>query len=77
MSRKERVGICVYCGIAGPVTSDHIPPKCLFPPGARLNLMTVAACPACHGSFKLDDECFRIVLSIRPNLPYGPESSFI
>lgn len=77
MPRKERVGTCVYCGITGPVTSDHVPPKCLFPPDARLNLMTVAACPACHGSFKLDDEYFRLVLSIRPDLPSGSESSFI
>lgn len=77
MPRKARTGTCVYCGTNGPVTSDHVPPKCLFPPGARINLMTVAACPPCHDSFKLDDEYFRLVLSIRRDLPSSPESSFL
>ena len=77
MPRKQRIGTCVYCAEAGPVTSDHVPPKCLFPPDVRVNLMTVAACTSCHDSFKLDDEYFRLVLAIRRDLPDVPSSSFL
>jgi hypothetical protein len=77
MPRRQRKGVCVYCGMTGSVTSDHVPPKCLFPPATRLNLMTVNACPVCHDSFKLDDEYFRIILSTRSDLPRSPNSSFL
>jgi len=39
--------------------------------------MTVNACSVCHDSFKLDDEYFRIVLSIRADLPDNANSSFL
>jgi hypothetical protein len=77
MPRRQRQGLCVYCEVTGPVTSDHVPPKCLFPPETRVNLMTVNACSACHDTFKLDDEYFRIVLSIRSDLPKNSNSSFL
>ena len=77
MSRKPSTGICVYCGAPGLVSSDHVPPKCLFPPDTRVNLITVDACPTCHDSYKLDDEYFRVVLSIRDDLPEGSDSQFI
>lgn len=77
MPRRTRTGICVYCGSRGGVTSDHVPPKCLFPPNTRVNLITVDACAACHDTFKLDDEYFRIALSIRDDLPEGPESQYL
>jgi hypothetical protein len=63
--------------MTGPVTNDHVPPKCLFPPETRLNLMTVNACPVCHDSFKLDDEYFRIILSVRSDLPKSLSSAFL
>lgn len=77
MPRKQHSGHCVYCGVHGLVTSDHVPPKCLFPPNARLNLITVNACVTCHAGFKLDDEYFRVALSIRADLPEGPEAVFL
>jgi hypothetical protein len=77
MAKKPRTGTCVYCGTVGPVTSDHVPPKCLFPPDTRVNLITVDACEPCHDSFKLDDEYFRVTLSIRDDLPDGPASEFL
>lgn len=77
MPRKPRTGICVYCGTQGHVTSDHVPPKCLFPPDARVNLVTVNACTACHDSYRLDDEYFRVTLSIRDDLPDGPAAQFL
>ncbi len=77
MPRKPRVGVCVYCGNAGRVTNDHVPPTCLFPLDSRVNLITVKACDVCHNSFKLDDEYFRVVLSIRDDLPDGPDAQFL
>ena len=77
MPRPPRIGICVYCGTRGVVTSDHVPPKCLFPPVTRVNLITVDACSVCHDEFKLDDEYFRVTLAIRDDLPDGPEAQFL
>lgn len=77
MARKPRTGQCVYCGIIGTVTKDHVPPKCLFPLDTRVNLMTVAACPTCHGSFKLDDEYFKLVIGIRDDLPSSVSANFL
>lgn len=77
MVRSSRAGTCVYCGAYGIVTSDHVPPKCLFPPETRVNLITVHACQTCHESYKLDDEYFRVILSFRDDLPDGPEAQFL
>lgn len=77
MPRKPRSGQCVYCGDYGLVTRDHVPPKCLFPRNVRVNLVTVKACGTCHEGFKLDDEYFRVALSIRADLPEGQEAAFL
>lgn len=77
MAQNSRTGICVYCGEKGVVTKDHVPPKCLFPPEARVNLITVDACPTCHDSYKLDDEYFRVIISIRDDLPAGSETQYL
>jgi hypothetical protein len=77
MPRSKRSGTCVYCGAIGTVTSDHVPPKCLFPTAARQNLITVPACQSCNSSFKLDDEYLRLVLSLRADLPDGPAAEFL
>jgi hypothetical protein len=50
--------ICFNCG-APATTGDHIPPKKIFPPSRRRNLIKVRACAACNGGTKLDDEYFR------------------
>ena len=54
-----------------------MPPKCLFPPETRVNLITVPACPTCHDTFKLDDEYFRNTLSFHPALPEGVASEYL
>lgn len=77
MPRKQRIGVCVYCRCLTSITSDHVPPKCLFPPHERVNLTTVNACPSCHDTFKLDDEYFRVTLAIRDDLPPNPASQFL
>ena len=77
MSRKPRQGECVYCGTLGYITNDHVPPKCLFPPDARLNLVTVPACEKCNSGFRLDDEYFRVIISLRAILPNGSAADFL
>ena len=52
---------CIYCGAPG-VTSDHVPPKLIFPKAHRNQLMTVPACVACNNSFASDEQYFQAVL---------------
>lgn len=77
MPPPKKRGTCVYCGLIGPVTSDHVPPRCLFATGSRVNLITVPACARCNSSFKLDDEYFRLIVSMRADLPEGPTAEFL
>jgi hypothetical protein len=77
MARKQRQGKCTYCGSETFVTKDHVPPKCLFPPNTRINLITVKACTECHDTFKLDDEYFRVMLSLRQDLQEGEDAIFL
>jgi hypothetical protein len=67
-STKRSTAECVYCGVVGPITEDHIPPKSLFPQPRPSNLITVPACDQCNGSYSKDDEWFRLTLSIRENV---------
>lgn len=60
---EQRTGECAYCGAVGPVTRDHVPPENLFPEPLPKNLITVPACNTCNGSFKLDDEYFRLAVT--------------
>ena len=59
---RSKEGSCIYCGIVGAMTDDHVPPKCLFTK-PRLGLITVPSCEQCNGSFKLDDEYFRLAIT--------------
>lgn len=77
MVRKKRGKQCAYCSSTDADTNDHVPPKCLFPPSTRLNLITVPACTTCHNAFKLDDEYFRAMLSFRDDLLAGPDADFL
>jgi hypothetical protein len=61
--------LCAYCGLRPGTTRDHVPPKCLFAPSMRANLITIPACNECHSEYKLDDEYFRTILAIRNGLP--------
>lgn len=77
MASAKPAATCVYCRTTGPVTADHVPPRCLFAPDRRENLITVPACAACNASFKLDDEYFRLCLSMRADLPDGPTTEYL
>ena len=59
---KRTRGICTFCGRRRPLSSDHVPPKCLF--GERgdrpNNLITVPACDQCNMKASGDDEYLRL-----------------
>jgi hypothetical protein len=77
MPKQKRIGSCTYCGKQSELTDDHIPPKCLFPPAERKNLLTVPACGSCNLGFSKDDEYFRLMLSIRIDLPNTEAANYI
>ena len=54
---------CIFCGNPQDLTSEHIPPKSLFPAPRPHNLITVPACRRCNQSFQKDEEYFRLVIS--------------
>ena len=55
---------CAYCGAPESGTRDHVPPENLFPSPQPSNLITVPACRSCHGAFSLDDEYFRLAITL-------------
>jgi 5-methylcytosine-specific restriction endonuclease McrA len=61
--KRQRSGECVYCGVIGPVTDDHVPPRSFFPATAPKNLITVPSCAACNQGFGKDDDYARLVLT--------------
>lgn len=73
MAKKEKIGECVYCGRLEEMTTDHIPPKNLFPSPRPNNLITVPSCKKCNQKASKDDEYFRLVLSMRQEVSGHPE----
>jgi hypothetical protein len=55
---------CLYCGVVGDLTDDHVPPENLFPKPRPGNLVEVRACLACNGGASKDDEYFRQCLCL-------------
>lgn len=75
MRRGTRHGQCAYCGVFGPVSDDHIPPKGVFPTPRPSNLITVPACDAHHTNEQSrDDELFRFQLAIDPRAELSPSA---
>ena len=68
----KNLGICTYCGKSAKLTSDHIPPKNLFPKPRPTNLVTVRACRKCNKSASKDDEYFRLMSIIRNDVYEQP-----
>jgi hypothetical protein len=62
MSGKAEADKCYLCG-APATTSDHVPPRGVFPSPRPANLITVPACKTCNHGCSLDDEYFRTVVS--------------
>lgn len=63
----RRPTACVYCGAAGPLTRDHIPPRSLFPRPRPSNLITVPCCQHCNAAASGQDEYFRVALALHGN----------
>lgn len=63
-SHNKKVGLCVLCGENRPVTREHVPPKNLFLPPRPKNTITVPVCDKCNHSYHLDDEYFRIYVTV-------------
>ncbi len=70
---KQLIGECVHCGILGPVTSDHIPPKGLFA-SPRPKLKKVPSCESCNVGASKDDEYFRAMLSFHDTAGDHPDA---
>lgn len=73
----QKTGTCAYCGQQRLLTSDHVPPKLLFVPAKRQNLITVPSCSECNGSFSKDDEYLRLVLSMRQDVEDGASGALL
>lgn len=63
MSRNSRK-ICVICGVNEATTSDHLPPKSIFPKPRPENLITVPSCADCNNNASSLDEAFRLYLAL-------------
>ena len=69
--RKGKRGICSFCGRRRLVTSDHIPPKLLFPKAT--NCITVPACEECNKGSSKDDELLRLLLAMSAGASSSPQ----
>jgi hypothetical protein len=58
----SKAGRCVYCGELRELTSDHVPPRCLFSK-PRPSLVTVPCCQVCNREFGKYDEYFRLAIT--------------
>ena len=61
--KSKVVPICYLCRKRSGVTSDHVPPKNLFPRPRPSNLITVPCCRECNNRFSKHDEYFRLFAS--------------
>ncbi len=65
---------CVLCGDKDATTSDHIPPRGLFLPDVRQDLISVPSCAACNNGASEDDEYFRNIVSTLAGAGSHPEA---
>jgi hypothetical protein len=56
--------VCSICGIRPATTVEHIPPRCMFPPPRPMDTITVPACRECNESTSVEDEEFRLFVSM-------------
>lgn len=68
MSDIHRAGSTCYMCNAPATCREHVPPKCIFPPGPRLrtNLVKVPSCDAHNLRKSKDDELLRHILACAP-----------
>jgi hypothetical protein len=63
-SKKQKTGICVYCGEDGLLTMDHIPPKGLYPQPLWSSLLKIPSCIKCNGGASKDDDYLRTMIGL-------------
>jgi hypothetical protein len=69
---KHNITWCYMCRSTDKLTSDHVPPKNLFPKPRPKNLITVPCCESCNAGFSKLDERFRAFVSMPLNVsPVG------
>lgn len=61
---RDIIKVCAICGTNEATTSDHIPPKSIFPKPRPDNLITVPSCPECNNGASDLDEAFRLYLAL-------------
>jgi hypothetical protein len=54
---------CIYCGEREATTKDHVPPKSFFRKPRPANLITVPCCKDCNGTYGIDDERVRNLIT--------------
>ena len=64
---QHKINWCYLCRSNEKLTSDHLPPKNLFPKPMPKNLITVPCCASCNGGFSKLDEQFRVFVSMPLN----------
>jgi hypothetical protein len=64
MKSKTQI-LCAICGFRNATTSDHVPPKGIFPKPRPGDLITVPSCFHCNNSGSKQDEEFRVFLSLQ------------
>jgi hypothetical protein len=58
------LGKCAICGAKEATSRDHVPPRSIFQKPWPSDLVTVPACDDCNGGSSLNDEEFKVGLSI-------------
>lgn len=72
--RKDICGSCCYCGRPSRLTTDHVPPKSLFAPENRHDLVRVLACANCNSDASKDEEYFRLAVTLRHDVGDDPNA---
>jgi hypothetical protein len=71
---QHKIHWCYLCRDEDHLTSDHVPPKNLFPTPRPANLITVPCCRKCNESFSGLDEQFRAFITAAADAsPVGKE----
>jgi hypothetical protein len=65
MKETEEQQRCALCGVSVATTSDHVPPKNIFPKPRPNDLITVPSCFKCNNIGSKYDEEFRVFLSLQ------------
>lgn len=55
---------CAICGKNPATTSDHIPPRSMFPRPRPSDLITIPTCPKCNKATEKLDEEFRVFINL-------------